>query len=48
MVFVTESGEIEEKSRGLPPLARSKKRCTKLNPKAAWGKLISQSSEVLF
>ncbi|KAK2457211.1 AAA-type ATPase family protein [Trifolium repens] len=40
-----ESGEIEEKSRGLPPLARSKKRCTKLNPKAAWGKLISQSSE---
>ncbi|CAJ2629150.1 unnamed protein product [Trifolium pratense] len=41
-----ESGEIEEKSRMLPPLSRSKKRCTKSNPKtAAWGKLISQSSE---
>ncbi|GAU39555.1 hypothetical protein TSUD_38080 [Trifolium subterraneum] len=40
-----ESSEIEEKSRALPPLARSKKRCTKSNSKAAWGKLISQSSE---
>lgn len=48
MDFVLESGQIAEKSKVLPPLARSKKRCTKSNSKSAWGKLISQSSEVYF
>ncbi|CAI8603792.1 unnamed protein product [Vicia faba] len=40
-----ESGGITEKSNGLPPLARSKKRCLKSSPEIAWGRLISQSSE---
>ncbi|XP_073223744.1 uncharacterized protein [Cicer arietinum] len=42
-----DSGDIAEKSKGLPPIARPKKRGIKLCPKAedAWGKLISQSSE---
>lgn len=46
--FVADSGDIAEKSKGLPPIARPKKRGIKLCPKAedAWGKLISQSSEV--
>ncbi|XP_058770271.1 uncharacterized protein LOC131643920 isoform X2 [Vicia villosa] len=38
-------GGIAEKSNGLPPLARSKKRCIKSSPECAWGRLISQSSE---
>ncbi|CAL5208914.1 unnamed protein product [Lathyrus oleraceus] len=41
----SESGGINLKSKVLPPLARSKKSCIKSSPKAAWGRLISQSSE---
>lgn len=45
-VAESESGGINLKSKVLPPLARSKKSCIKSSPKAAWGRLISQSSEV--